>query len=352
MPYLQRQSHLRLVMSCVTLVALGALPGCRRPDASVTPAPTPVKVVTVTTAPAEPPIDVTGVVEARDALRLSFKIGGVVRSVAVREGERVRKGQLLAQLDPAEIGAQVEQAHQMAAKADRDLQRGEALQADQVIPLEQLQNLRTQAEVARSQLRAAQFNQRYASINAPADGVILRRSLEVREFAAPGQVAFVLGRADSGYIVRFAVADRSIVQLQRGDAVELHIDAWPDDTFKATVSQIASGADSASGLFEVEAQLDPAAHSLVSGLVGRVRLWPHGDAAQLPAVPLGAVLEGNGRHAQVFVVEGAVARRRAVEVAYIAADTVAIRRGLSAGERIVAVGAPYLEDGGRIAVTP
>lgn len=328
------------------------LAACAPEKEVVVVAPTPVHLATVSEGPAQPPIEATGVVAARDELRLSFKAGGVVQRVAVREGDAVRKGQLLAELDPTEISAQVDQARQLADKAERDLARGTALQADQVIPLEQLQNLQTQAEVARSQLRAARFNQGFTSIHAPADGVVLKRMIEERELAAPGQVMLIVGRNDGGHVVRFAVADRNIVQLKAGDAVEVRLDAWPSESFKAVVSQVAGAADPATGLFQVEARILATGKTLVSGLVGRVRLAPGSNAARLPYVPIGAVLEGNGERAQVFVADGEVARRRDVELAFITADSVAIRSGLKAGEQIIATGAPYLEDGGRIAIVP
>jgi RND family efflux transporter MFP subunit len=176
--------------------------------------------------------------------------------------------------------------------------------------------------------------------------------IEERELAAPGQVVLVLGRNDSGHVVRFAVADRSIVQVRNGDRIDVTLDAWASDAFQAIVTQVAGAADPSTGLFEVEARLEPTARKLVSGLVGRVRLWPHGAAAQLAYVPIGAVLEGNGSKAQVFVAEGDVARRREVEVAFITADSVAIRSGIAAGEKVIATGAPYLEDGARVAIVP
>jgi RND family efflux transporter MFP subunit len=336
-------------------IALGLLAGvmaaaCAPEKEVAVVEPTPVRLATVSEGPAQPPIEATGVVAARDELRLSFKAGGVVQRVAVREGEAVRKGQLLAELDPTEISAQVEQARQLADKAERDLARGTALQADQVIPLEQLQNLQTQADVARAQLKAARFNQQFTAITAPADGVVLRRMIEERELAAPGQVVMLIGRNDGGHVVRFAVADRNIVQLHAGDAVELRLDAWPADTFQAVVSQIAGAADPATGLFQVEASIAAPKQRLVSGLVGRVRLSPGNNTTRLPYVPIGAVLEGDGEHAQVFIADGQLARRRAVEVAFITADSVAIRSGLKPGEQVIATGAHYLEDGGRIAI--
>jgi len=338
------------LLLAVSVLLLGA--GCGKPQQAAVPAPVPVRTLPVTEGPAMPPLEFTGVVAARDELRLSFKVGGVVQRVSVREGDHVRKGQVLAQLDPTEIAAQVEQATQLAEKAERDRQRGEALYADQVIPLEQLQNLRTQAEVAASQLRAARFNRQYAVISAPADGVVLRRTVEERELAAPGQVMLVVGRADSGFVVRFAVADRDVVRLKRGAALQLRLDAWPEQVFAAEVRQIAGAADVASGLFEIEATLAPTTRPLATGLVGRVRLQPEDSGAKLAYVPIGAVLEGQGDHARVFVAEGDIARRRDVQVAFITADSVALRAGVKPGEKVIAVGAPYVEDGGHIAITP
>jgi RND family efflux transporter MFP subunit len=162
----------------------------------------------------------------------------------------------------------------------------------------------------------------------------------------------VLGRADNGYVVRFAVTDRDVVRLQRGAALEVHLDAWPGQRFDAELRQIAGAADPASGLFQIEASLAPTLQPLATGLVGRVRLQPQTGGPRLAYVPIGAVLEGHDDRARVFVADGNVARRREVQVAFITADSVALRDGVKPGEKVIAVGAPYVEDGGRIAISP
>lgn len=342
--------HLRYMM---VLLCASAVAACAKQEPSVTPDPTPVRVAAATAGPAVPPIDTTGIVAARDEQRLSFKVGGLVQQITVREGDVVEAGQLLARLDQTEISAQVAQARQLAEKAERDLARGEALHADQVVPLEQVQNLRTQAEVARAQYDAARFNAQYAEIRAPGAGSVLRRLVEEREVVGPGQVVLVLGRRDSGYVVRLAVADRDAVRIRRGDPMTVRLDAWPEEDFAARVTQIASAADPATGLFGIEGTLSPGTRALATGLVGRVRLAAGGEAAgTLPHVPIGAVLEGEGERAAVFIAEGSVARRREVRVAFITADGAAIREGLAAGEQVITAGAPYLEDGDAIAVKP
>ena len=350
------KSHRRAALRGLQLATLAglalALGGCGREPQAAAPEITPVRVEEVQAGPAAPPIEATGIIAARDEQRLSFKVGGLVQKVAVREGDAVRRGQLLAKLDQTEIDAQVTQARQLADKAQRDLARGESLYADQVIPLEQLENLRTQAGVARAQFDAVRFNARNAAISAAGDGVVLRRLVEEGENVAPGQVVLVVGREDSGYVVRFAVADRQVVRIRRGDTVEVTLDAWPGETFRAGITQVASGADVATGLFPIEATIDAGSRRLVSGLVGRARLVPAPDQPTLPHVPLAAVLDGSARRATVYVLDGDVARRRAIEVAFITADSVAVREGIAVGERVITAGAPYVDDGDAVVVVP
>src|SRR5689334_22068594 len=110
-----------LLLVLLVLLCLGACTARKEPAAQA-PAPTPVRTVAVVEGPATPPLEVTGIVTARDELKLSFMAGGIVQQVLVRDGDAVRKGQRLAQLDPTQIAAQVAQAQQMAEKAERDRQ--------------------------------------------------------------------------------------------------------------------------------------------------------------------------------------------------------------------------------------
>jgi multidrug efflux pump subunit AcrA (membrane-fusion protein) len=110
-------------LPAVAIALLIALtPACTLRTQEAAPLPTPVHVHAAALGPAARAIATNGVVEAKDEMRLSFKVGGVVRRIAVQEGEQVK--------------------------------RGERLYVDQVISLEQLQDLRTQAGVTKAQLCA------------------------------------------------------------------------------------------------------------------------------------------------------------------------------------------------------
>ncbi|MGC3981476.1 MAG: efflux RND transporter periplasmic adaptor subunit [Steroidobacteraceae bacterium] len=329
------------------IVALSACTKSAEQEAVATP--TPVRVTKPVNGPGAAPIITTGIVSAADELKLSFKLGGVVQNIAVREGEAVKAGQLLAELVPTEINAQLTQAQQLNEKAQRDLERGERLYADQVIALEQLQNLRTQAKVAAAQLQSANFNSGFARIVAPSAGTVMRKLVQDHEVVAPGQPVLVLGASNKGYIVRAALADREAVQLQIGDAASVQLDALPGKTLAGKLSVVGGAAQLENGLFPVEIQLDPTDARLVAGLVAQVNIQPAAaKESSLLYIPTGAVVAGVGQQASVFVLQGEAVSKRNVQVAFFTRDQVALRSGLSADDQVVTDGALYLADGEKV----
>ncbi|MEO8019159.1 MAG: efflux RND transporter periplasmic adaptor subunit [Pseudomonadota bacterium] len=331
------------LMALTMLAAL--LAGCGKTPAPPDAKPTPVRIQHASSGPAVPPIDTNGVVVTKHEMRLSFKTGGLVRRIYVQEGDVVKKGQRLAEIELTEVGAQVEQVRQMADKAERDLKRGENLYADQVISLEQLQDLRTQAAMAGAQFKSAQFNLGYSVITAPRDGMVMRKLVEERELVPAGSPVLLLGDSDRGYVVRAALADREIVNVKLGDKGEIRMDAFPGQPMTGTIVEIASAADERSGMFPIEVHFDTPPPRLVSGLVARLRLAPTTEAAPLTYVPMAALVEGDGDRASVFVIDGGKAQRRDVRVAFITADSIALASGLASGEAVVTDGALFLENG-------
>jgi RND family efflux transporter MFP subunit len=340
------------VLALATLIGSALLlSACSQSPAEVASRPTPVRVQAAISGPASPAIATNGLVATKDEMRLSFKSGGIIKSIRVHEGDPIKQGDTLAEIELTEVNAAVEQAKQMAEKARRDLDRGERLYNDQVISLEQLQDLRTQAAVAGAGLKSAEFNRGYSVITAPRDGVVLRKLAEEREVVPAGQPILVVGAHDRGYVVKAALSDREVVQLKLGDPAEIRMDAYPQAAISGTISEIAGAADERNGMFPVEVRFDSVPVRLASGLVAKLNLHPaSGRASRLTYVPIAAVVEGDGDKASVFVVNGDRVKRRAVRIAFIAPEAVALAEGLAPGERIVTDGALYLQDDERIEV--
>ncbi|HXV40740.1 MAG TPA: efflux RND transporter periplasmic adaptor subunit [Steroidobacteraceae bacterium] len=335
----------------IGIAAALALAGCgngQQPAAEQAAAP--VRVAVVETAPATASLRAVGAVAPADEVRLSFKSGGVVRSIEVQQGERVRAGQLLATLLQDEVAAAVTQARAVADQAARDLERGRALLADEVATREQVEGLTTANAVAQAQLRTALFNARHARIEAPADGVVLRRLAEPDELVAAGQPVLVVGNTGGGWIVRAALSDRDVVRVQEGQAAEVTLDAFPGRRFSGRVTEIAAAADPQTGTYEMKLAVDPAGARFVQGLVAKVVIA--GDESESVAVvPVTSLLEADGSEATVFVVaESGIAKRVAVQTGRLLGERVEVLGGLVPGDRVVTEGAAWLDDNDAVRV--
>jgi multidrug efflux system membrane fusion protein len=312
---------------------------------------TPVRAQAATMGPAMPAITTNGIVATKDEMRLSFKVAGLIKKIYVEEGHTVSKGQRLAEIELTEIDAQLAQVRALSDKARRDLDRGERLYADEVISLEQLQDLRTQASLQSAQLQSVQFNRGYSVIAAPQDGVVLRKLAQERELVPAGQAILTVGARDRGYVVRAALSDREVVQLKLGDPAEILMDAYPGRSIDGAISEIANAADQKTGMFPIEVRFGSLPVPLASGLVAKLRIHPASSReGALTYVPISAVVEGDRDRASVFVVSGDRAKRRDVRVAFIEPTGVALASGLQPGERVITDGALYLEDEERIEV--
>ena len=333
-------------------LALLLLAGCH---GSTTPDATPVRsvrVATLETTVLTEDIRAVGFLAPQDEAKLSFKLGGVIEAVLVEEGQSIRRGQLLARLRSAEVEAAVAQAREGAAKAKRDLERGQQLFADGVATRENLDDLNTAASVAAAQLRSVEFNASYARITAPADGMVLQKLAERDELVGPGQTVVVVGGTRQGWVVKVAVADREVVQLRSGLAAKLHFDAFPTREFTGIVRTVARSADPATGSFQVEIAVQDAAPGFGRGMVATALLPRVADSALPPAMvlPNSALLEASGDRATVMAVVGDRVQRHDVHLGRIVGDRVEVLDGLKPGDQVVVEGASFVTAGDRVTV--
>jgi len=330
------------------LVVSALLYGCavRESPAVTAEQSVPVRVADVEIALLDVALHAVGAVAPRDQVRLSFKTPGVIASIDVNEGDVVRKGQVLAVLEQAEMNASVRQAQAAATKAQRDLDRAHALYADGVATREQVQDLTTAQQMARASQDSAEFNARFTRIEAPADGVVMRRLGEPHELVAAGQPLLVVGSTGGGWVIQAALADRDVVRVHVEDEAAVTLDAYPEREFTGRVTKIAAAADPATGTYQMEVLVDSGDVHLVQGLVARVEVRDGREEAR-PVVSITSLLEAHAGKAVVFVVDPQrlVARRLLVTTGRFAGDRVEISQGLSKGDRVVTDGAAYLRDG-------
>jgi membrane fusion protein, multidrug efflux system len=310
---------------------------------------TPVKVNPVATDQTSIPIYSSGALASQQQIRLSFKTGGIVEKINVREGQSVRNGAVLAELELDEIEAQVEQAKSGFDKAQRDYERTKNLHEDGVATLEQKQNVETQLNVATSTLRIAEYNLDHSIIKAPADGRVLKQLVETNEIVGPGHPVFYFGSGREKWIVRVGVADREVINLRIGDPAEITFTAYPEILFPGTVSEIAQAADPMTGDFEVEITLDAGGRRLAVGFFAQAKVIPSVTSMRT-FVPVSALVDANGSSAFVYTVSADSATKMPVVLGAIVGDKVEIVSDLDDSFQVVTDGANYLKVGDKVQI--
>ncbi len=306
---------------------------------------------------ANPAIAVSGQFTTDDEVLLSFKTGGIIQRILVKEGDAVKKGQLLAVLNPTEINAQVQQAQLGFEKAQRDHRRVENLYKDSVATLEQLQNAKTALDMAGEQLKTAQFNRSHSQIQATESGYILRKLASEGQLVQPGTPVLETNGAQSGnWMLRVNVSNKEWAAINLQDKATVEVEAVPGKVFQGVVSRKSEGVQPQSGSFTADIKLTGEKPSAIAfGMFGKAVIKPVIAASangQGPwAIPYDALLEGDGSTGYVYVTnDNKTAHKVAVTIAGMEADKVIISKGLQEAASLIISGSAYLTEGSIITV--
>lgn len=307
--------------------------------------PVPVKIVSLEQSTSNNVIFVSGQLTTDDETTLGFKTGGVIKEIFVKEGDAVKKGQLLARLDLTEINAQVALARHGYEKAQRDFQRVSNLHKDSVATLEQLQNAQTGMSVAKEQLDAAAFNQSFSEIHAPANGYVLKKFVNAGQVVGTGDpIVMTNGAARGEWIIKAGVSDKQWAQVKTNDVATVQIDAFPGKSFKAVVVRKSEKADAQTGAFNIELKLADDHNTFASGMFASAALTA-GQNTTSWSVPYEAVLDANDDQGFVFITnDQKTAVRQPVTIESFNGETIRISKGLENAQSLIVSGSPYLSD--------
>jgi RND family efflux transporter MFP subunit len=367
------------------LVALAAasVAGCTKAVARETASPQPVKTAEVAMAAAPTGVRYSATIEPAQEVLLSFKASGYVDSVLQRatpgggvhtaqQGDRVSRGLVLARVRESEYRERVNQGRARIAegeaslvKARLDLERARTLFASQSLTKPDLDAAQAAHDAAEARMASSRADVELAltalrdtAVVSPLDGVILERKIEVGMLAGAGTQAFVLGEV-STVKARFGIPDSMVQAVALGDPIDVNVDAAAGATFPGRVTAIAPAADPQSRVFDVEVSIANKTGELRPGMIGAVTLMPRTAAAAAATrpltVPLTAVVRSSiGGQFAVAIVEtrgaATVAQLRQVELGEVIGNSIAVTKGVSAGERVVVSGATLLVNGAPIRV--
>lgn len=344
-------------------ISLGAflLAACGAKEASGPPPIRPVRYHTVQASTAQGGVTFTGVTQSGQEANLAFKVGGVIQQVAVQDGQRVRRGQLIAAIDGEDYALQVEQAEVQVKQAETSLnvarstyQRVERLYESNSVSLSEYEQAKgnyeaTQAQLdaAEKQVQAAQNQLSYTRLTAPFDGVISELAIEAGELVGAGNPIGALS-VEGQPEVEVGVADRYVGQLQPGTPVEIRLSALPEQVFRGAVIEVSYGQSQAT-TYPVRARFVEPSEAIRPGLSAEVRFLlgqGEGDKLLIPAKAVGEDAQGQ-RFVYRLTGQGdtLTVQQQFVALGELQNTGFVLDSGLQAGDRIATAGLSSLLEG-------
>jgi RND family efflux transporter MFP subunit len=287
---------------------------------------------------------VIGSVISDQRIDISSKITGYIKTLVVREGDLVKRGQLLLNLDGVGIEnailqaqAGVDSASAQSKDLSSDVHRFEKLFKEGSISEVKLRKTRLQYNTvqerlasAKAALATARSQRQYSHIESPADGIISARYKQAGDLASPGVPLLTLESRDQ-LLFETYVAESQLAHIDLGDAVPLAIDNASKNII-GNVAQIVHAGDPVSRTYKVKIKL-PSINGLHSGMFGRAH-FKVGEAANI-VVPRSAIIVKGGLEGVYVVDENQRIHFRWVRPKRQWPEVVEIAAGLKAGERIV-----------------
>jgi len=332
--------------------------------------------------------EAVGTVVPRTASTLSSKLLGTVQAVNVREGDRVKTGDLLVVLDQRQVSAGLQSAQaalnealraeasaesaRKAAKAAAELARSTYVRYQKLIKessasqqeFEEVESRHRQAqaslaqtesmsaaassrvEQARAAVESASVSKKDAKIYSPYDGTITAKMIDVGDLASPGTPFLTIEKEDA-FCADLVLPERHIQAVKLDDEVKVSIPALGNIDLIGTVGRIVPAADVKSRSFMVKVAL-PDNDNLKSGMFARVAI-PVGEAGML-MLPNSAVIN-EGQLTGVYVVDAdQIAHLRLIRTGKQYGDAVEVLSGLAEKERYVIAPPVNMNDGNKVEV--
>ncbi len=306
--------------------------------------PVPVKSVVVEERELARELRALGSVRANEAVEITAKSSNLVAAVRFRDGQRVARGDVLVELDSAQVRADLAAATAALTESTSQYERSRELLPTQALSKSQFDQIDAARKANQARVDAARARLEDTVVRAPFSGRVGLRRVSVGSLIAPGTVITTL---DDTSVMKldFPVPENDLTALRDGLPVIARSTAYPDRGFAGRVTSIDSRVDPETRSVTVRAELPNADGLLKPGMFMTVIL--ERDQRRAVSIPEEALVPEQQRQ-YVFLAADGRAVRREVRIGARRPGTVEIIEGLSPGERIVVEGTVRLRDGSRI----
>jgi RND family efflux transporter MFP subunit len=349
----------RFIAAAGVLALIPALTACKKEEKAAAPDIRPVRTVTVEPKQAGDTLSLTGEIQPRYQADIGFRVNGKILQRPVDVGTQVKKGDLLARLDPQQFRQDLEVAKADVKAAEAEVTRAQAqeyrqrellkngnttqVKYDQAVKT--FKTAQAQADAARAKQVQATENLGYTELKADNDGVITAIGAEAGQVVSAGQMVVRLAQPGEREAV-FNVAEATFKNPPKDPSVVVELVSNPEIKTTGKVRYVSPQADPTTRTFTVRVSLPdaPPQMRLGANVVGSVTM----NEGMAVTIPGSALFQKDGQPAVWLVTKDGTVQLKPITVERYQGDTVVVGSGLAQGDVVVTGGVQKLLPGQKV----
>lgn len=346
-----------LLQAVVLLSAFLLFGGCRKEEVTEKiEVVRPVKIMTVKTGTTSFRHSFPGTVRAARRTELSFKVSGPLVALPVEEGQHVREGDMIAQIQKRDFQTALDEARARNLEAEKQFRRYKDLYAKKQVSQADYDRYRAARDVARAQLEDAENALKDTTLTAPFDGVISKRFVEnYQKVQAKEPIVNLQDITRIEILVNVPELLMAPIRSEKDKRIYAVFESIPDKEYDLAIKEFSTQADPATQTYQVVLVMDqPKEANILPGMTAMVtaRLTgePDADTGAI-VIPAIAVMDAAGNEPFVWVLdkEKSTVHRVKVTVGSLeGSNNIFIKDGLKGGESLVVAGITQLEEGMKV----
>lgn len=308
----------------------------------------PVEASTIVSGSISAFYNATAKLEAENEAIISSHLSGVLESVLVEEGDKVKEGQVIARLDNREYVYQINRSQASLEKLKNDFNRSKDLFDKGLISSESYDNIRFQYEQQKADLELAKLNLSYTEVKATISGVISKRNIKQGNRVTPTESLFTITKMDPLLAIVY-LPEHELGKIKPNQKAAFKVDAFPKEVFNGYVMRISPTVDAQTGTVKITLAVSDLSEKLRPGMFTRVQI-EYDKHLNTALVEKQAVILEDGNEA-MYVVKNGMTQKVTVKTGFTEFNKIEIlSEKIALGDTVVTVGQNSLKDSSKVQI--
>ena len=283
----------------------------------------------------------TTTLESEQEASVVAKVGGIVEKYFVEEGDLVKAGQPLVQLESDRLRLELTRSEANLNKLKNDLKRTAAIYKKHLVSSETYEKLKFEYDSQQAAYELSKLELTFATVIAPIDGVISTRHVKVGKMISMNEAVYHITDFDPLHAVIY-VPEKELYKIRKDQVALMQVDARTNHPYRGFVKRISPVVDANSGTFKVTIEVSDPEHNLKPGMFGRLQIIHATHQATLLIDKKALLTEDT--QTSIFVIRKGRAHRQVVKTGFIDEKKIEILSGVKEGDVIVTTGQNSLKD--------